>query len=93
MGHGGADPLLRDLQFSRDEHSRHPACPHFQGIWLVHRRTVGAARAAHGLFGVIAPFAGALMLRYGPRKVVSASAALLIIGIVLAMTTQTRWQL
>src|SRR3984957_7508940 len=45
------------------------------------------------LFGIIAPFAGALMLRYGPRNVVSASAALLILGIVLAMTTRTKWQL
>ncbi len=45
------------------------------------------------LFGMVAPFAGALMLRYGPRNVVSASAALLIVGIVLAMTTRTKWQL
>jgi sugar phosphate permease len=45
------------------------------------------------LFGIIAPFAGALILRYGPRNVVSASAALLILGIVLAMTTRTKWQL
>jgi sugar phosphate permease len=45
------------------------------------------------LFGMVAPFAGALMLRYGPRNVVTASAALLIIGIVLAMTTRTKLQL
>src|SRR5271170_6053892 len=45
------------------------------------------------LFGLVAPFAGALMLRYGPRNVVSASAVLLIVGIVLAMTTGTKLQL
>ena len=45
------------------------------------------------LFGLVAPFAGALMLRYGPRAVLTASAALLIVGMVLAMTMATKWQL
>ena len=45
------------------------------------------------LFGMVAPFAGALMLRYGPRAVLTGSAALLIVGMVLAMTMTARWQL
>ena len=45
------------------------------------------------LFGMIAPFAGALMLRYGPRAVLAGSAALLITGMLLAMAMTMRWQL
>ena len=45
------------------------------------------------LFGMVAPFAGALMLRYGPRAVLSGSAVLLIAGVILAMGMTTRWQL
>ena len=45
------------------------------------------------LFGMIAPFAGALMLRYGPRAVLSGSATLLIAGMIVAMTMTARWQL
>ncbi len=45
------------------------------------------------LFGIIAPFAGALILRYGPRAVLTASAALLIAGMALAMTMTAKWQL
>src|SRR6195952_3150040 len=45
------------------------------------------------LFGMVAPFAGALMLRYGPRAVLTGSAALLIVGMGLAMTMTNRWQL
>ena len=45
------------------------------------------------LFGLVAPFAGALMLRYGPRQVVLASAALLVLGLVLMLTMATRWQM
>src|ERR1700712_4267077 len=45
------------------------------------------------LFGMVAPFAGALMLRYGPRAVLTGSAALLIVGMLLAMTMTARWQL
>src|SRR3984885_7373934 len=41
------------------------------------------------LFGLIAPFAGALMLRYGPRAVLTASAALLIGGMLTALTMAT----
>ena len=35
------------------------------------------------LFGLVAPFAGGLILLYGPRAVLTASAALLIAGLVL----------
>jgi sugar phosphate permease len=45
------------------------------------------------LFGMVAPFAGALMLRYGPRAVLAGSAVLLITGMLLAMTMTARWQL
>ena len=45
------------------------------------------------LFGLIAPFAGALMMRYGPRAVLTLSAALLIAGLLLAMTMTAKWQL
>src|ERR1700709_2738138 len=45
------------------------------------------------LFGMVAPFAGALMLRYGPRSVLTGSAGLLIAGILLATAMTTRWQL
>jgi MFS family permease len=45
------------------------------------------------LFGMVAPFAGALMLRYGPRAVLTASAALLIGGMLLAITMTAKWQL
>jgi len=45
------------------------------------------------LFGVVAPFAGALILRYGPRAVLSGSAVLLIGGMLMAMTMTARWQL
>jgi predicted MFS family arabinose efflux permease len=45
------------------------------------------------LFGLMAPFAGGLILRYGPRRILMASAALLIAGLFVAMTTTERWQL
>src|SRR6202012_2769274 len=45
------------------------------------------------LFGMVAPFAGALMLRYGPRAVLTASAALLIAGMLLAISMTAKWQL
>jgi len=45
------------------------------------------------LFGLIAPFAGSLMLRYGPRIVLTCSALLLIAGLVLSMIMTAKWQL
>jgi MFS family permease len=45
------------------------------------------------LFGLIAPFAGGLMLRYGPRAMVTSSTLLLIAGLVLAVAMTEKWQL
>jgi MFS family permease len=45
------------------------------------------------LFGLVAPFAGGLIVLHGPRKVSLASAALLIAGLLVAITMTARWQL
>lgn len=45
------------------------------------------------LFGLIAPFAGGLMLRYGPRRMVSFSGAVLVIGLLIGIVTTEKWQL
>jgi MFS family permease len=45
------------------------------------------------LFGLVAPFAGGLILLHGPRKVLLWSAALLIAGLLVAITMTARWQL
>ncbi len=45
------------------------------------------------LFGLVAPFAGGLMLRYGPRAVLTGSAALLIAGLLLSIGMTAKWQL
>ncbi len=45
------------------------------------------------LFGLVAPFAGALVVRYGPRMIVAVAAVLLVIGLLMAMGTATRWEL
>ncbi|MEA2768293.1 MAG: hypothetical protein QOD93_1255 [Acetobacteraceae bacterium] len=45
------------------------------------------------LFGLVAPFAGGLILLNGPRKVLTWSAVLLIAGLMLAITMTSRWQL
>lgn len=45
------------------------------------------------LFGLVAPFAGGLILIYGPRRVVVASAALLVAGLILAIVMTAKWQL
>ena len=45
------------------------------------------------LFGLVAPFAGGLILLHGPRKVLTWWAILLIVGLVLAIMMTTRWQL
>src|SRR5215207_8754523 len=44
------------------------------------------------LFGIMAPFAGALMLRYGLRTVVTGSATLLIAGLVVSILMTAKWQ-
>jgi predicted MFS family arabinose efflux permease len=45
------------------------------------------------LFGLAAPLAGGLMLRYGPRRMVLVSGVLLLAGLVLSILTREKWQL
>jgi sugar phosphate permease len=59
--------------------------------------TIGELSAPHGLrlalFGLCAPLAGGLMLKYGPRRMVMLSGALLIVGLVVSMSITEKWQL
>ncbi len=45
------------------------------------------------LFGAIAPFAGALLVRYGLRRMMAASATLLVVGLLLAIGMNSKFQL
>ncbi len=45
------------------------------------------------LFGAIAPFAGALVVRYGLRRMMMSSAILLIAGLLLTIGMTAKWQL
>ncbi len=45
------------------------------------------------LFGLMAPFAGALILRYGLRTIVSTSVVLLTAGLAIAIVMTAKWQL
>jgi MFS family permease len=45
------------------------------------------------LYGLAAPFAGGLILLYGVRRVLSASAVLLVAGLIISITMTTKWQL
>jgi MFS family permease len=45
------------------------------------------------LFGLSAPFAGGLMLRYGPRRMVGISGLVLLLGLAIAILTTEKWQL
>ncbi len=45
------------------------------------------------LFGLVAPFAAALMLRYGIRIVVSTALCLIVLGLILATQMTAVWQL
>jgi sugar phosphate permease len=45
------------------------------------------------LFGLVAPFAGGLMLRYGPRRMVAISGVLSLLGLLLTVTTTNRFEL
>jgi MFS family permease len=45
------------------------------------------------LFGAIAPFAGALMVRYGLIRIMSISATLVVLGVLLAAMMTQKWQL
>ena len=59
--------------------------------------SLGELSAPQGLrlaiFGLTAPFAGGLMLRYGPRAMITVAGACLVAGLYLAVTTTTKWQL
>jgi sugar phosphate permease len=45
------------------------------------------------LFGLAAPFAGGLMLRYGPRRMVAVSGVLSLLGLLLTATMTSRLEL
>src|SRR5438067_1774964 len=45
------------------------------------------------LYGLVAPFAAALMLRYGIRAVVGTALALIVLGLALATHITAAWQL
>jgi sugar phosphate permease len=59
--------------------------------------SIGELSAPQGLrlalFGLAAPFAGGLMLRYGPRRMVMISGALLMAGLFVSVITTQKWQL
>jgi sugar phosphate permease len=59
--------------------------------------TLGELSASQGLrfalFGIAAPFAGGLMLRYGPRRMVAISGVLSLLGLLLTATMTTRLEL
>lgn len=59
--------------------------------------SIGELSAPQGLrlalFGLAAPLAGGLMLRYGPRRMVALSGVLLIAGLGVSMATTEKWQL
>jgi MFS family permease len=45
------------------------------------------------LFGAIAPFAGALMVRYGLVRMIGTSASLLVAGVIMAALMTQKWEL
>jgi MFS family permease len=53
----------------------------------------GAMALMLALFGGMAPFAGALMLRYGLRRVVAAAALMVVIALVGATQMTAKWHL
>ena len=59
--------------------------------------SIGELSAPQGLrlalFGLAAPLAGGLMLRYGPRRMVAISGTLLLAGLAISIMTTQRWQL
>ncbi len=59
--------------------------------------SIGDLAAPQGLrlalFGLAAPLAGGLMLRYGPRLMVAVSGALVLVGLALSIATTQKWQL
>jgi MFS family permease len=59
--------------------------------------TISELSASQGvrfaLFGLVAPFAGGLMMRYGPRRMVALSGALTLLGLLLTVTMTTPFQM
>jgi len=59
--------------------------------------TIGELSAPQGLrvaiFGLCAPLAGGLMIRYGVRRMVALSGALLMVGLLVSITMTQKWQL
>ncbi len=59
--------------------------------------SIGEMSAPQGLrlalFGLAAPFAGGLMLRYGPRRMLGWSGLLLLAGLTLTVLMTERWQM
>jgi sugar phosphate permease len=59
--------------------------------------TIGELSAPQGLrfvlFGLVAPFSGGLMLRYGPRKILGIAGALVLAGLLLTAAMTEVWQL
>lgn len=45
------------------------------------------------LFGLIAPFAGGMMLKYGPRRMMGVAGVLVLVGLLLTMTMTDRWEM
>ncbi|MFC7738806.1 MFS transporter [Roseomonas sp. GCM10028921] len=59
--------------------------------------SIGELSAPQGLrfamFGLMAPFAGGLVLRYGARRMVVFAGTLLILGLLVTATTTSEWQI
>jgi sugar phosphate permease len=59
--------------------------------------SIGELAAPQGLrlalFGLCAPLAGGLMLRYGPRRMTALSGALLMVGLLMSIGMTTKWEL
>lgn len=59
--------------------------------------SLGELSASQGLrfalFGLAAPFAGGLVLRYGPRRMVAISGVLALLGLLLTATMTTRFEM
>jgi sugar phosphate permease len=59
--------------------------------------SIGELSAPQGLrlaiFGLCAPLAGGLMLRYGPRIMTALSGTLLLAGLLMSITMTTKWEL
>ncbi len=59
--------------------------------------SIGELSAPQGLrlalFGLTAPFAGGLMLRFGPRRMLTVAGVLLLAGLLLTAMSTSQWQL